>query len=140
MRRFGAIVFSLAMLYAGVAWALEGCLRGLSGADHEENQITVSHSADLPLGSTLQGLLIKGLPRPHCPDSSYQIGPMAAPSLGRQLSPFADGILSKAFLSLESVSSGAKRELWLRTPFKRFLALPLQGGPSLHLFLSLLLI
>ena len=73
MKRIALILFSLVLIYGGVAWALEKCLRHDDQHEHS-SEARDSHSR----GSTLvSDSRESSRPIVHCPTAEMRIGPAA---------------------------------------------------------------
>jgi hypothetical protein len=136
MKRIAAILFSLVVVYGGVAWALEKCL----SHDHQHE-----HSIDTPSHpysdgwTTLDSFRESSWPVVHCPPPQMRIGP-AAQSGSIQLNRVLRVSTFDAAPLYKPESLTFRRGLWLDAVFRRT---PISVYPQdlgSHLFFSILLI
>jgi len=133
MKRVAVILFSLVLVYGGVAWALGKCL---SHDDQHEHSVEDrdSHSR----GSTIlndyrdpSGLVI------HCPLADVRIGP-AAQSGSTHLSRGHRVTTVHAPLFYQPASPTFRNSLWLDAVFRRDLAFFHPDDLGLNLLFSVL--
>jgi hypothetical protein len=129
MKRFGIIVFSALLLYAGVAWALDECFAHESHADHlasKTQQDLESSAAAFNAGEDCLPLIL-------CPLLAEEVG---TPTItARATLPRASE--SASFLPCDSIppsSNGFSGPVSL----SRLLAFSFYAGVPHHLFLSVL--
>jgi hypothetical protein len=127
----GILALSIALLYSGVAWAFETCLRH-EGHSHQatlehhfEPQSPVSH-ADSPDSSA---------PTIRCAWATQQVGPavrMASPDTSRS----DRGVILHTVSFPDARSAVVRNALWLEALFKRMFTFSLPVDSARHLFLS----
>ena len=124
-------VLSVAVLYSGVAWAFEPCLRSVehphSGEPqhhHDDTQATPEDNSQLPAAPII-----------HCTPIVLQIAP-AEPVKPFGFPDQAKSIPHQAYsFSVSTNSPHSKDCLWLEAVFRRGLIFSLSNSPALHLFL-----
>lgn len=136
MKRTAAILFSLVVVYGGVAWALEKCLSHEHQHEHSIEARSNSHSH----GSTsLNSSQDTSWPVIHCPPPQIRIGPVAqSGSIHLNRVSSASTLDANSFYKPESLTF--RRGLWLDAVFRRT---PISVYPhdlGSHLFFSILLI
>ena len=133
VRRSSVIFLSLFLTYAGVAWALEACLRHAGHSDHStfENrsdfhaQVDHDHSQD------------PSPPIIHCTPVTHQLGPAARIASAEILR--SDRGVAVAMVSFPyTVSATLRNDLWLEAVFKRIVSFSLTIDLTRRLFLSVL--
>jgi hypothetical protein len=136
MKRAAAILFSLVVVYGGVAWALEKCLSHNHPHEHSIEVSSHSHSH----GSTsVDSFRELSWPVIHCPPPQMRIGP-AVQSGSTQLSQLSRHITHHATSFDKPDPLTSRRDLWLDAVFRRT---PISIYPhdlGSHLFFSILLI
>jgi hypothetical protein len=135
MKRIAAILFSLVVVYGGVAWALEKCLS--HDHQHEHSIDTPSHSHSD--GSTTLDFRDSSSPVVHCPPPEMRMGP-AVQSGSIQLNRVFRVSTFDAAPLYKPESLTFRRGLWFDAVFRRtpISLYPLDLGS--HLFFSILLI
>ena len=134
MKRTAAILFSLVIVYGGVAWALEKCLS--HDHQHEHSIETHSHSHE---STSLNSSRDSSWPVIHCPTPQMRIGP-AAQSGSVQLNRLSSVSTLDSSFFYKPDSLTFRRGLWLDAVFRRT---PISIYPhdlGTHLFFSILLI
>jgi hypothetical protein len=130
MKRFGIIVLSILVLYAGAAWALEKCLDRESHADHlasenhhddSDSSVGFSHASDDSFA------LI------HCSSLANRIGPARTTATARLPRPIEVASLVHIH-STALASIGPNGLVFLR----KILTFSFHAGIPHHLFLSVL--
>jgi len=140
VKSFGVIFLCCLLLYSGVAWALESCLRhGEHVAQHDAN-ITVPIAFDSSLVGTSS---LPHHPRHpvtylHCPGFRYQIGPMLQPAPSARLASIVGKVSLKRSSFTGSVVSSEINEFALKTPFELSGSFFFLSSSPRHLFLSVL--
>jgi hypothetical protein len=132
LKACGILALSIALLYSGVAWTMEACMRHDGHSDH---RVTEDHhnSEALPQHTHPEDQS----PVIHCTLLIHQVGPAAqVASAGIQCSDKSLA-LHAAFLP-DAVSAVLKNDLWLEALFKKILTFSLPNDLSLHLLLSVL--
>lgn len=133
MKRIAVILFSLVLVYGGVAWALAKCL---SHEDQHEHSLEDrdSHSR----GSTvLSDYRDSSRSIIHCPTSEIRIGP-AAQSGSTHLNRGLRVTSVHATLFYQPGSPTFKNAPWLDAVFRRDLAFAHSDDLGLHLLFSVL--
>lgn len=133
MKRITVILFSLVLIYGGVAWALEKCL---DRHDHHEHssQARDAHRHDSTFLSDYRDPLG---PIIHCPSAQMRIGP-AAQSGSAHLNRGRKVTTVHAPLFYQPASPTCKSSLWLDAVFRRDLAFSRPDDLGRHLLLSVL--
>jgi len=131
MKRVAIVVFSLLMIHAGIAWAIEACLEDDHHAEHakprSDSRAFVSHSDSQD----------PSVPVLHCTSVSQEIGPMARVALAEI--PRSSKVIPLEQASLHGAFSAALGNgLWLDAVFRRIVTISLPINLSRHLFLSVL--
>lgn len=138
MKRVGTVFICVFVLYAGVAWAVDVCLRGDNHiADHAASSVGEPYNHEKPLINHFDSP-DRPSAKLHCTDSRYQIGPVVQPSPARRFEPFTDGLQIKGPFALETVAASKAKGFWLRALFENSSLFPLQGGLPHYLFLYIL--
>ena len=137
LRSCGIVFLSLVLLYSGVAWALENCLRSGDDVSHPQGGLTIPYLVDPVFAFTSRP------PHPretklHCLESLHQIGPMMQSSTSPRLAPLTEGVPLKSFPSRASAASCDLKDFWLRASFGKFSSFSFLSGLSPYLFLSVL--
>jgi hypothetical protein len=136
MKRIAGILFSLLVIYSGVAWALAKCLSHDHRHEHSIEADNDSHSH----GSTsLDRSQDPSWPVMHCPRPEMRMGP-AAQSGSIQLNRVFRVSTFDAAPLYKPESLTFRRGLWLDAVFRRT---PISIYPQdlgSHLFFSILLI
>jgi hypothetical protein len=133
MKRFGIIVLSILVLYAGVAWVLEKCLRH---DDHLDHAVSDHHSDSQTLSSH-DDSRDPSVPVIHCTSMSEEVGP-AVRVVSAEIRRSDSGASLHAVSSTDALSARLKNDLWLEALFKKLLTFSLPIDPSRHLLLSVL--
>jgi hypothetical protein len=124
VRKLSIIFLSLFLTYAGVAWALEACLRH-DGYSHSPALVDHDSSQD------------PSVPVIHCTTLTQQVGPAArvsSPEISR-----SDKYAVLYVVSLfDAFSAALKSNLWLDAVFRRIVTISLPSDLARHLFLSVL--
>jgi hypothetical protein len=132
MKRFGIIVLSILVLYAGVAWALEKCWNHEAHADHLASE--TRHHSHSSLGHSHPSddsfLLI------HCLSLGNRVGPATKTATTRLSRPI-EGILLDRSHDIPPVSVGLSGS-GLLISLRRNLTFSFHAGIPHHLFLSVL--
>jgi hypothetical protein len=129
MKRFGIIVLSILVLYAGAAWALEKCLDRESHADHlasethHDSASSVGHSDASDDSSALI----------HCSSVADRVGPLMTIAKTRRLRPI-EAESPILIHPTAPVSIGPSGPVSLR----KILTFSFHAGIPHHLFLSVL--
>jgi len=120
------IALSLALLYSGVAWTLEGCAWSGSYAEHAAH---LSH-----VSSTVAD---DDVPVVHCASINQQVGPAArvAPTEIRRLDK---GIVLHPASVFSMLFASQPNALWREALFRKPRATSLSSDLARHLFLSIL--
>jgi hypothetical protein len=133
VRKLSVTFLSLFLTYAGVAWALEACLRHDGHSDHStfenhsdsHSSVGDDHSPD------------PSLPIIHCTSVAHQVGPAARLASARI--PRSDKGVALDMVSFPyAVSATIRNDLWLEAVFKRIVTFSSPIDPARHLFLSIL--
>lgn len=132
MKRFIIILLSVLVLYAGVAWALEACLRHDGHFDHATPERRSDSSALVSHDDSRD----PSVPIIHCTSATQEMGPMArvaSVTISR-----SDKIIPLDTAFLHGARSALGSGLWLDALFKRATAFPSPINLARHLFLSVL--
>jgi len=133
MKRIALILFSLVLIYGGVAWALEKCLRHDDQHEHS-SEARDSHSR----GSTLvSDSRESSRPIVHCPTAEMRIGP-AAQSGSAHLNRGHRTTTVHAPLFYQPVAPAFRNYLWLDAVFRGISAFSHPDNLGLHLLFSVL--
>jgi len=133
MRKLSVVCLSLFLTYAGVAWALEACLRHDGHSDHStfenhsdaHSSVGHDHSPD------------SSPPIIHCTPVAHQVGPAAR--IASAEIPRSDKGAALDMVSFPyAVSATSRNDLWLEAVFKRIVTFSSPIDPARHLFLSIL--
>lgn len=129
----GLIALSIALLYSGVAWAMERCLRDAGHSNHaaSEHRHNPQPSANHNDSQDPSARII------HCTSATHQTGP-AALVASAKLSRFSEGVQLKASHRPEAISPEFKNTLWLEALFRKIITFSSPGNLARHLFLSVL--
>jgi len=132
VRKLSVVCLSLFLTYAGVAWALEACLRHDGHSDHStfENH-SDSHS------SVGEHSPDPSLPIIHCTSVAHQVGPaarIASAEIPRSDKSVALDVVSFPY----AVSATPRNDLWLEAVFKSIVTFSSPIDLARHLFLSIL--
>jgi hypothetical protein len=133
VRKLSVTFLSLFLTYAGVAWALEACLRHDGHSDHStfenhsdsHSSVGDDHSPD------------PSLPIIHCTSVAHQVGPaarLASAEIPRSDKGVALDVVSYPY----AVSATLRNDLWLEAVFKRIVTFSSPIDLARHLFLSIL--
>lgn len=132
MKRFGIIVLSILVLYAGVAWALEKCWDReghgdhLASETHHDSHSSLRHSHPSDDSSPLI----------HCFSLANRVGP-ATKTVTTRLSPPIEGVSLFGLHSILAVSIGLSGPIPL-VSLIRNLTFSFHAGIPHHLYLSVL--
>jgi len=133
MKRIAVILFSLVLIYGGVAWALGKCLTHDDQHEHSVEDRD-SHSR----GSTIvRDSRDSSRPIIHCPSAEIRIGP-AAQSGSAHLNRGHIVTTIHAPLFYQPASPTFRNSLWLDAVFRRDLAFFHPDELGLHLLFSVL--
>jgi len=133
VRKLSVVCLSLFLTYAGVAWALEACLRHDGHSDHStfenhsdsHSSVGHDHSPD------------PSLPIIHCTSVTHQVGPAAR--IASAEIPRSDKGVALDMVSFPyAVSATLRNDLWLEAVFKRIVTFSSPIDLARHLFLSIL--
>lgn len=127
------ITLSIAMLYSGVAWAMENCLRD----DAHSSQAASEHRHDSQTPAHHGQPGDPSLPIIHCTSVMHHPGPAALGSSAR-LTRLWEAVPLSAFLASGAISPEFKNNLWLDALFKRMLTFSFTPDLPRHLFFSVL--
>ena len=129
MKRLVVILFSVVLVYGGVAWALGRCL---GHADDHEHSLEERHSLSL-LSDSHKSFS----PFIHCPTAELRIGPAAQSGSARfQYSQRA--ATNHAAWVYEPAQPGLGNSRWLDAVFRPILAFSQTGDTSRYLLFSVL--
>lgn len=132
VRRSSVIFLSLFLTYAGVAWALEACLRHDGHSDHS----TFENHSDSHSSVVHDHSQAPSLPIIHCTSVTQQVGPVtrvASAEILRSDKGVALDMVSFPY----TVSATRRNDLWLEAVFKRIVTFPLPIDLARRLFLSI---
>ena len=129
----GILALSIALLYSGVAWTMEACLRHDGHSDHRVTED--HHSSEAP--SQHAHPEDQSVPVIHCTLLIHQVGP-AARVASAEISRSDKGVALHIVAVPVAVSDVLRNDLWLEALFKKILTLSLPIDLSRHLFLSIL--
>ena len=133
VRKLSVIFLSLFLTYAGVAWALEACLRHDGHSDHS----TFENRSDFHAQVVHDHSQAPSLPVIHCTSVTHQVGPAAR--IASAEIPRSDKGVALHMVSLpDAVSAVLRNDLWLEAVFKRIVTVSLPIDFSRHLFLSVI--
>jgi len=133
MKRGAVILFSLVLVYGGVAWALGKCLGHESHHRHSiEDRESHTHDATILNHSRDPSALVI-----HCPPAEMRIGP-AAQSGPSHLSRWNGVTTAQAHSFDKRASPTFRNSLWLDAGFRRILAFSYLDDLGRHLFFSVL--
>jgi hypothetical protein len=133
LKASGILALSIALLYSGVAWTMEACMRHDGHSDHRVTQD--HHNSEVSPQHTHPE--DQSVPVIHCTLLIHQVGPaVQVASAGIQRSDKSLA-LHAAFLP-DAVSAVLRNDLWLEALFKKILTFSLPSDLSRHLFLSIL--
>jgi len=133
VRKLSVVCLSLFLTYAGVAWALEACLRHDGHSDHStfenhsdsHSSVGHDHSPD------------PSPPIIHCTSVAHQVGPAARTASAE--SPRSDKGVALDMVSFPyAVSATIRNDLWLEAVFKSIVTFSSPIDLARHLFLSIL--
>jgi hypothetical protein len=133
MKRIGVILFSLVLVYGGVASALEKCLS--HDGNHEHSVASHDSSSDDP---TLEHSGDSSWPFIHCPQAEIRVGPAVQSGSTQFRSHRVTTIHAFSFHEPESLT--CRHKLWLDAVFRRTRSSSYPDGVGRHLFFSILLI
>ena len=133
MRKLSVVFLSLFLTYAGVAWALEACLRHDGHSDHStfedhsdsHSSVGHDHSPD------------PSPPIIHCTSVAHQVGPAAR--IASAEIPRSDKVVALDMVSFPyAVPATIRNDLWLEAVFKSIVTFSSPIDLARHLFLSIL--
>ncbi len=133
VRRSSVILLGLFLVYAGVAWAFETCLR----QDHHSDHATAEHRSDSQSLVGHNHSQAPSLPIIHCTSVTHQVGPagrIASAEIPRSDKGVALDMVSFPY----AVSATLRNDLWLEAVFKRIVTVSLPIDFARHLFLSVI--
>lgn len=131
--KFCAIIaLSLALLYSGVAWAMEACVRHDEHTDHALTQD--HHSFQVSLKGTDAH---DAVPVIHCAFVNEQVGP-AARVASAEIRRSDKGVTLHAVSFPYVLSAARPNTLWLDALFRKAVTISLPNDLARHLFLSVL--
>lgn len=118
------VVLSISMLYSGVAWAIDNCLREHGHSDHAtlEHRHDQEHGHDHDLGSSIDhnDFQDPAIPIIHC-TSLFHPGEPGAVVASFNLKRLGKAAPLHASFAPEAISPEIKNNLWLQSLFKRIL-------------------
>ena len=139
------VALSIALMYSGVAWAVDNCLREHGHSDHatlehhheQDHHQEQKHRHNHATSENHKDTQDSSLPIIHCTSMLYQIGPAAAVA---SFTLLRLGKVVPLHVSLlpEAISPETKNNLWLNSLFKRILTFSFAFDRTRHLFLSVL--
>jgi hypothetical protein len=133
MKRVATILFSLVLVYGGVAWTLGKCLSHESQHGHSiEHRESHTHDATILNDSRDSSALVI-----HCPTAEMRIGPTAQ-SGPSHLSRWNGVTTVHAHSFYKPASPTFRNSLWLDAVFRRILAFSYLDDLGRHLFFSVL--
>lgn len=125
------MVFSLALLYGGVAWALGRCVSDHERHDHGAQK---AHDHDSPAVNGLDGA---ALPIFHCPTEDLRIGPAAQSGSVRLKQAQRVSLSHPAWLYVPA-QARSSHSPWLDSVFRSVMVSFQGGGLDRHLLFSVL--
>src|SRR6266545_1176813 len=126
VRKLSVVWLSLFLTYAGVAWALEACLRH----DGHSNHSTFENHSHSSVGDDHSPNPF--LPIIHCTPVAHQVG--TAARIASVQIPSSDKGVALHMVSLPyAVSAVLRNDLWLEAVFKRIVTVSLPIDFSRHL-------
>ena len=134
----GIIVLAVALLYAGVAWAIDSCLRedghahGLAFDNHNDD----GHGHDHASSNNQQDSEEPSAPIIHCTSFFNHVGPGVVVT-SFQLGSAGKVVALHASLISAAVSQEARNNLWLNSLFRKILTFSFPFDRTRHLFLVL---
>jgi len=133
LKACGILALSIALLYSGVAWTMEACMRHDGHSDH---RVTEDHH-NSEASSQHTHPEDQSVPIIRCAWVTQQVGPAAR--MASTDTPRSDKGGALHTVSLPDALSGVLRnDLWLEALFKRILTFSLPIDFARHLFLSVL--
>jgi hypothetical protein len=129
----GILALSIALLYSGVAWTMQACMRHDGHSDH---RVTEDHH-NSHVSSQHTHPEDQSVPVIHCTLLIHQVGPavqVAAAEISRSNKSDALHMVSLP----DAVSAVLRNNLWLEAVFKRIVTVSLPIDFARHLFLSIL--
>ena len=134
MKRVWIFLLSLLLIYGGVAWAVEACLRHDQHLHHELSEHRFSSQA----AETGDESYDRSLPVIHCAPISQHVGP-AARAASIEI-PRSDATIALHPASLPNALStlASNENLWLEALFKKLVTFSPPIDLARHLFLSVL--
>jgi hypothetical protein len=123
----GILALSIALLYSGVAWTMEACIRhdGHSDEDHHNSEALSQHTHPED----------QSVPIIRCAWVTQQVGPAARMASAETHRSDKGLALHAAFLS-DVGAAVLRNSLWLEALFRRILTFYLPIDFPRHLFLS----
>jgi hypothetical protein len=129
----GILALSIALLYSGVAWTMEACMRHDGHSDH---RVTEDHH-NSEASSQHTHPEDQSVPVIHCTLLIHQVGP--AVQVAATGIPLSDkGIALPPASFPDALSSVLKNVLWLEALFQKIVTFSLPVDLARHLFLSIL--
>lgn len=117
-----AIALSLALLYAGAAWAMAGCL--YDGGHSEHAAVGDHHESQAAF-----------VPVIHCPSMSVEIG-LATQGTSAGISGSDRSVARHGAFHAVALSAMVGNDLWLEALFKRIVTFSRPADLARHLILS----
>ena len=133
MRKLSVVCLSLFLTYAGVAWALEACLRHDGHSDHS----TFENHSDSHSSVGHDHSLDPSAPIIHCTSVVHQVGP-AARIASAEIPRSDKGVALDMVFFPYAISAPLRNDLWLEAVFKRIVTFSSPIDLARHLFLSIL--
>jgi hypothetical protein len=133
LKRCGMVALSIAVLYAGVAWTMEKCLRHDGHSEHvaieNHDQTQAAWESDRSQDASV--------PVIHCAPLSAEIGP-AARAASAEIRRSDRGVSLHAASPTDVFFAVLRNDLWLEALFKRIVTFSLPIDLPRHLVLSVL--
>lgn len=127
------LFLSIALLYSGVAWALDACLEHDRHPDHA----SAERGSDSDVLVAHDGLQNPSVPVIHCTSENQEVGPAVRVASIKIPRPDKGTVLQMVSRS-DAVSTALNNDLWLDAVFRRIVTISLPIDLSRHLFLSVL--
>ena len=133
LKPLGILALSIALLYSGVAWTMQACMRHDGHSDH---RVTEDHH-NSAASSQHTHLDDQSVPVIHCTLLIHQVGP--AVQVAATEIPRSDKGVALHMVSLpDAVTVVVRNNLWLEAVFKRIVTSSLPIDFARYLFLSVL--
>jgi hypothetical protein len=129
----GILALSIALLYSGVAWTMEACMRHDGHSDH---RVTEDHH-NSQVSSHHTHSEDQSVPVIHCTLLIHQVGP-AVQVAGAEIHRSDKGVALHAAFLPYAVATVVRNNLWLEAVFKRIVTGSLPIDFARYLFLSVL--